>query len=151
MSRLSSIRAQSVFRNTDHLSGQETWIIWFHRVSVAKYFFYGTWGFCATFELLPSVINLGGSWFSFFFAASVAITSYIAGFGALFFPRTAKLELWGSLPLIGALAFYVLALLWSVPSGDVRASSFVLALTYAMIPGLRAAIIYTGTGKTEGK
>lgn len=146
----SKVRQGTIFRSTDELTGQATWIMWFHRVSVLKYAFFFVWGFASIVEYLPSLRQFGGGdWLPFVFALLICCSTLIAGTAAAIWPARrrppgviARTELHAAMFFVALVVFYFLV---QIITGVSRVSSLSLILSYASIPALRAAIIFTGS------
>lgn len=128
----------------DRMHANEILAVYYHRSAATLYALYAAWGVAAFINNIPSFTTESSHDFFDFFTTLVAPVAVAAFFGALYFPRTGRLELFAAAALATlVVVFLVLTGLSAVHSTDPRAwVNFILNITHLVIPISRVAFIF---------
>lgn len=139
--------ARTVFNRLDPIAHpNETIAVLFHRLAATSYFLYALYGVVSFLNGVPSIVlAVGhfGDYISALFSLLVFISAAPAAYGALTFPRHARVELFSGAAFGSILVIYLVILFLSGASGT-HASFAQVCLIAAIVtmPLCRAAFIY---------
>lgn len=125
--------------------------ILFHRSAATLYLVYFLWGVTSIAGSIPALTQAQGNLFQSFFSLLVSIVSSIAFFGALRFPRNARLEMFSAASLSTLVVIYAVFLAVAFFDGSrAYGPAFILSLSYLVIPTSRVVFIYVTLIKQAG-
>lgn len=116
----------------------------FHRSATVLYLIYFFWGVSAMVGSIPTLVRAQGDFFQMFFSLLVSIVSILAFFGALHFPKNARLEMFCAASLATLVIVYEVFLAIAFVEGGRPGlgPTFILSLSYLVIPITRVVFIY---------
>lgn len=112
-----------------------------HRTAFTLYSIYTIWGILVAIDNLPN-LNLGNPYVDFFgfFFAPIAAT---AAFGALYFPRHGRLEMYAASALVPLIVAYLIFISHNAFNGDPDAiRNLVLNSAHLVLPSAKVVFIY---------
>jgi len=117
--------------------------IFFHRLAATVYLVYTIWAVMSTITGIPSLIRQNGDLWQVIFSVMVFVTAGSSCFGATFWPRTARLELFAGSSFVSLIAVYVFFAIQNVVTGgDGSWAGVVLVFSVMVLPACRTVIVY---------
>lgn len=115
-----------------------------NRKAVVLYFLFFVWGVITAITNIPTITTATSDLYQLLFSSSVAIISWPALIGALFFPKLGRIELYSSIALICLIGTYLFFVLQSsiVNTDLAQFSSFILICSTLIIPVGRCIFIF---------
>lgn len=142
------IFGRSVFqRIPENTAMNDILAILFHRLAATVYLPYFIWAALATFSVLGSFKEQmpHDQVYLALFVVAVLVTSGASCFGATFWPRLARLELFTGASFVGLLVFYLgfaLVDIFNNPiPSDIRIANWVLLLSILVLPICRTIVV----------
>lgn len=149
------MRINTVFNSIDRtvMHPNEVLAVYFHRSAASIYMIYALWGILSIGFSVQTIEEAIGAAPQIVFAALVILITTPACIGAMFFPRTGRLELFSASPLAMLLAVYIgISIIDMIDGGEWNhLPSVVLLISTLVIPIARAVFIYkTLTKQADG-
>lgn len=143
--------SKTVFnRIPDHSPADKILAVLFHRSAATIYFIYASWGVVSYFGVIPTLSITQGSFFQQVFSLGMFFTSIIAAFGATFFPKTGRTELFAGLGVTTLLSYYILSLFYAgfIMHDASKIPAAVYGASHLVVPIARSVFIYLTLVKT---
>jgi hypothetical protein len=132
----------SVFRKMpDDYTMSDIFAALFHRMAATLYLIYSGWAVLVLVDGVPSLLRQQGGEWTALFAVFVLLTTAPACFGATFFPKAARTELFSGFAFALMLLIYYYFLAIGVLNGTGSIAGFELLTSVIVMPICRTAII----------
>jgi len=132
----------TVFNPMDkNATANEVMAVILHRTAFSVYSIFTLWGILAAIDAIPH-IGQGNPYVNFFgfFVAPIAAT---AAFGALYFPRHGRLEMYAASALVPLIVAYLIFISGNAFAGDIDAiRNLVLNSAHLVLPSAKVVYIY---------
>lgn len=156
MEKVFSLFGQTVFSNIPkNAVADKILAILFHRSAAMLYLIYAAWGLTSMFGFTPIIILTEAGEFQRVFAVAIFAFSTAAFFGALFFPRRGRLELFAGAGVSALIAFYVGSLFLAGFMGNdpdaAKIPGAVYGASHLVVPIARTIFIYLTLIKKAAK
>lgn len=125
----------------DLMHPNEILAVVFHRTAAILYAIYAAWGVAAFLANLTDFISEGGHDFFDYFVMLVTPVALSAFFGALFFPRTGRLEMFAASALATLVAVFIVLTIIG-PHGPNFMQNVILNTTHLVVPVMRVGFIF---------
>lgn len=142
MNWIKSLVGKSVFRKMPpEYTMSDIFATLFHRMAATLYLVYSGWAVLVLLDGVPSLVQQQGEGWTALFATFVLLTTAPACFGATFFPKAARTELFAGLAFALLLLIYYYFLIQNILSGTGSIAGFELLTSVIVMPVCRTAII----------
>lgn len=125
----------------DLMHPNEVLAVVFHRTAAILYAIYAAWGVAAFGANLGDFLAEGGHDYFDYFTMLVTPVAVTAFFGALFFPRTGRLEMFAASALATLVAVFLGLSFFGVHEGNFW-QNIILNTTHLVVPVMRAGFIF---------
>lgn len=118
--------------------------VFYHRATVVMYSLFLAWGLVALKIDWPNFFTNEVTTFINLFAIATIPASALAAFGALYFPRLARLEMFAAGALCGLIIAFLSLVFWEsyIQGSESASRSFWIDLTLIVIPLSRVLLIF---------
>ena len=145
MSKFQELRAKTVFRKEPVVTTMSDIIaILFHRSAATLYLIYALYAVVAIGVGIPTLTSAFGDFVQLAFSFFVLVCTAPACFGATFFPKYARLELYAGAGFVALIFFiYMIPLLVAGVMGDLpKFAQLVLVSSILVVPVARCVFVY---------